>query len=140
MMLRSSGFADQQLGRLDLQRRRSLAMIPRRGRRAADHLLPWPVCKEFGARGRALTHNGRIDAVAGAVARFQRAMMMDVDQAAKTMKDAEIEAQIEDFPRLQSAHLLRHAGQWGPDGNLVEPARLERAVEAAVQRNEQKAK
>jgi hypothetical protein len=34
---------------------------------------------------------------AGAVAHFQRAMMMDIDQAAKAMKDAEMEAEIEDF-------------------------------------------
>jgi hypothetical protein len=32
----------------------------------------------------------------GAVAHFQ-SMMMDVDQVAKAMKDAEIEAEIEDF-------------------------------------------
>jgi len=31
------------------------------------------------------------------LAHFQRAMMMDVDQAAKAVKDAEIEAEIEDF-------------------------------------------
>jgi len=31
------------------------------------------------------------------VAHFQRAMMMDVDQSAKAMKDADIEAEIEDF-------------------------------------------
>jgi hypothetical protein len=33
------------------------------------------------------THADRLDAVAGAVAHFQRAMMMDVDQAAKAMRD-----------------------------------------------------
>jgi hypothetical protein len=33
----------------------------------------------------ALTHDDRLDAVAGAVAHFQRAMMMDVDQAAEAM-------------------------------------------------------
>ena len=44
-----------------------------------------------------LAHDDRLDAVAGAVAHFQRAMMMDVDQSAKAMKDAEIEAEIEDF-------------------------------------------
>jgi hypothetical protein len=42
----------------------------------------------------ALTHD---DAVAGAVAHFQRAMMMDVDQAAKAMRDEEMNAEIEDF-------------------------------------------
>jgi hypothetical protein len=46
---------------------------------------------------RALTHDDRIDAVAGAVAHFQRAMMMAVDQAAKAMRDEEIEAEIEDL-------------------------------------------
>jgi hypothetical protein len=45
----------------------------------------------------ALTHDDRIDAVAGAVAHFQRAMMMDVDQAAKAMKDEELPAEIEDY-------------------------------------------
>jgi hypothetical protein len=45
----------------------------------------------------ALTHDDRIDAVAGAVAHFQRAMMMDVDQADKAMRDEEINAEIEDF-------------------------------------------
>jgi hypothetical protein len=38
-----------------------------------------------------------VDAVAGAVAHFQRAMMMDVDQAAKAMRDEEMLAEIEDF-------------------------------------------
>jgi hypothetical protein len=45
----------------------------------------------------ALAHDDRIDAVAGAVAHFQRAMMMDVDQAAKAMRDEEMAAEIEDF-------------------------------------------
>ena len=45
----------------------------------------------------ALTHDDRVDAVAGAVAHFQRAMMMDVDQAAKAMRDEEMLAEIEDF-------------------------------------------
>jgi hypothetical protein len=44
-----------------------------------------------------LTVADRIDAVAGAVADFQRAMMMDVDQAAKAMRDEEMLAEIEDF-------------------------------------------
>jgi hypothetical protein len=44
-----------------------------------------------------LTHDDRLDAVAGAVAHFQRAMMMDVDQAAKAMRDEETQAEIEDF-------------------------------------------
>ena len=39
----------------------------------------------------------RLNAVAGAVARFQRAMMMDIDQAAKAIREAEIEDFIEGF-------------------------------------------
>jgi hypothetical protein len=42
----------------------------------------------------ARTHDSCVDAVSGAAAHFQRGMMMDVDQAARAMKDAEIE----DFP------------------------------------------
>jgi len=42
----------------------------------------------------ALTHD---DAVAGAVTDFQRAMMIDVDQAAKAMRDEEMMAEIGDF-------------------------------------------
>ena len=47
------------------------------------------------------------------MAHFQRAaMMMDVDQAAEAMKEAEIEAEIEDFLEgPQSADLSRHAGE-----------------------------
>jgi hypothetical protein len=42
---------------------------------------------------RYVTHDDRLDAVA----HFQRAMMMDVDQAAKAMRDEEMLAEIEDF-------------------------------------------
>ena len=67
-----------------------------------------------------------MDAVAGAVAHFQRALMMDVNQAAKAMRDQEMQAGDRGLPRrLQSAHLPRHAGQWGAGGYLVKPARLE---------------
>jgi hypothetical protein len=48
-------------------------------------------------RRQGLVHDDRIDAVAGAVAHFQRAMMMDTDQAAKAMRDAEIEDFIDGF-------------------------------------------
>jgi hypothetical protein len=61
-----------------------------------------------------------LDAVAGAVAHFQRVMMMDVEQAAKAMKGRRDRGRPR---RLQSAHLQRHAGQWGPSGYLVIPAR-----------------
>jgi hypothetical protein len=57
-------------------------------------------------------------------------MMMDVDQAAKAMKEAEIEAEIEDSSKASiSPPTARHVGQWGPGGYVVEPAWLEWDVE-----------
>src|SRR5689334_4004229 len=72
----------------------------------------------------ALAHDDRLDAVAGAVAHFQRAMMMKVDQAAKGHEGCGDRGRDRGLPRrLQSAHLPRHTGQWGPGACLVEPAR-----------------
>jgi hypothetical protein len=42
------------------------------------------------------------------VAHFRRAMMMDVDQAAQAMKEAEMEAEIEDF--LEGFNQATHRG------------------------------
>jgi len=81
---------------------------------------------EAGTAG--LTHDDRIDAVAGAVAHFQRAMMMDVDQAAKAMRDEEMQAEIEDF--IEGFNQPTYRDQWGPGAGLVGPERLERDVEA----------
>ena len=79
----------------------------------------------------ALTHDDRLDAVAGAVAHFQRAMMMDVNQAAKAMRDEEALAEIEDFLRgLQPADLPRHADQRPAGRYLVIPAWMVRGQQA----------
>jgi hypothetical protein len=43
-------------------------------------------------------HDDRVDAVAGAVAHFQGAMMMDVDQAAKATRDEEMSAENRGLP------------------------------------------
>jgi len=59
---------------------------------------------------RALTVADRLDAVAGAVAHFQRAMMMDIDQAAKAMRDEEMNAEIEDF--LEGFNQPTYRGMW----------------------------
>ena len=65
-----------------------------------------------------LTHDDRVDAVAGAVAHFQRAMMMDVDQAAKANAGGG-----RGLPRrLQSAHLPRPADHWSAGRYLIIPA------------------
>jgi hypothetical protein len=59
-------------------------------------------------------HYSRKGLVVGTVAHFQGAVMMEVDQAAKAMKDAEIEAEIEDFLEgFNQPDLARHAGHWG---------------------------
>ena len=77
----------------------------------------------------ALTHEYRVDAVAGAVAHFRRTMMMDVDQAAKAMRDEEMLAEIEDFlGRFNQPTYRGMRGQWGLGADLVEPARLEWAL------------
>jgi hypothetical protein len=94
---------------------------------------PAPEPKKTTARTPALTRDDRIDVVAGAVAHFQRAMMMDVDQAAKAMRDDEMLAEIEDFIEgFNQPTYPRYAGQWGPGAHLEHPARLEWAVGAAL--------
>jgi hypothetical protein len=81
--------------------------------------------------GAALAHDDRIDAVAGAVAHFQRAMMMDVGQAAKAMKEAEIDAEIEDFLEGFNQPTYRGMpGQWPADRYLVVSARVVRGQPA----------
>jgi hypothetical protein len=77
----------------------------------------------------ALTHDDRVNAVADAVAHFQRAKMMDVDQGAKAVRDEEMLAEIEDFLEgFNPADLSRHEGQWDPRGYVVIRARLEWTV------------
>lgn len=79
-----------------------------------------------------LAHDDRIDALAGAVAHFQRAMMQDVNQAAQAMRDAEMEAEIEDFlegfnqPTYRGMKINGHRvqtwtseGGWSGDGDWV---------------------
>jgi hypothetical protein len=51
------------------------------------------ICRERGA----LSHDDRIDALAGAVARLANAMMLDTKQAAKARVDEELDAELEDF-------------------------------------------
>jgi hypothetical protein len=79
----------------------------------------------------ALTHDDRLDAVAGAVGHFQRVMMMRVDQAGKATKDAAIAARSRTSPKgfNQPTYRGMRVNQWGPGGYVVEPARLERNVE-----------
>ena len=60
------------------------------------------------------------------MAHFQRAMMTDVDQSVKAMKDAEIEAEIEDVLEgfnQPTCHAMRVYGAAG--AGLVKSARLD---------------
>jgi hypothetical protein len=60
-----------------------------------------------------LTHDDRVDAIAGAGAHFQRAMMMDCRPGGQGTARRGDAAEIEDFiERLQPADLWRHADQW----------------------------
>jgi hypothetical protein len=52
----------------------------------------------------------RLNEVAGAVTHFQRAMMMDIDQAAKAMREEEMNAEIEDF--LEGFNRPTYRGMW----------------------------
>lgn len=51
-----------------------------------------------------LRHDDRIDSTAGALAYMVRAMGMDVDQAAKAIRDAEFDAELEDFIETCTTH------------------------------------
>lgn len=44
-----------------------------------------------------LQHDDRVDALAGAVARFTSTLMLDVKDAAKAQREAELDAELEDF-------------------------------------------
>ena len=44
-----------------------------------------------------LRHDDRLDALAGAVAYFQRSMAQDIDEAAQAVRDARMDDEIEDF-------------------------------------------
>ena len=80
-----------------------------------------------------------VDALAGAVAHFQRAMnCRPGGQGTARRGDA---GEIEDFiERLQPADLSRHADQWGPSADLVEQARLERPLAGTCVKSQRQGK
>jgi len=84
----------------------------------------------WGIACKAVVHDDRLDAVAGAVAHFPRAMMMDsrpVGQGHEGRRDGGGDRGLP--RRLQSADLSRHEDQRGPGADLVKPAQHEGAVE-----------
>ncbi|MDR5879006.1 phage terminase large subunit [Caballeronia sp. LZ032] len=63
---------------------------------AADAVLMYQLTHVTRERG-CLTHDDRLDALAGAVAALMATLRVDVDQAAKEMKEAEEDALLEEF-------------------------------------------
>jgi hypothetical protein len=63
---------------------------------ARDDVLMYQLTHISRERG-CLTHDDRVDALAGAVARFTTTLMMDVKDAAKAQRDAEMDAEVERF-------------------------------------------
>ena len=59
--------------------------------------MPRPPRSRLLGHCKAVVHDDRLDAVAGAVAHFPRAMMMDSRPTANAMRDEEMMAEIEDF-------------------------------------------
>lgn len=63
---------------------------------ARDEILMYQLTHISRERG-SLTHDDRVDALAGAVARLTSTLMMDVKDAAKAQRDAEMDTEVERF-------------------------------------------
>jgi hypothetical protein len=63
----------------------------------------------------------RLNAAAGPIAHFQRAMMMDIDKASKAMRDEEMLAEIEDY--LEGVNQPTFRGMRVNARRLVMPSR-----------------
>lgn len=64
-----------------------------------SYSLLWQLTHISKERG-SVPHDDRLDALAGAVAHFQRAIEVDVDQAKKAVREAEMDAEIADFMEM----------------------------------------
>ena len=86
--------------------------LARRESRAEDHRysLLYQLTHVTRDRG-ALRHDDRLDALAGAVAYYQRSMSQSVDEAAQAVLDARMEEEIEDFVEFMRGGAL--VGQRG---------------------------
>lgn len=86
--------------------------LARRESRAEDHRysLLYQLTHVTRDRG-ALRHDDRLDALAGAVAHYQRSMSQSVDEAAQAVLDARMEEEIEDFVEFMRGGAL--VGQRG---------------------------
>ena len=73
-----------------------------------------------------LKHDDRLDALAGAVATYQRSMSQDVDQAAKAVVDARFDEEMEDFVEWMSGGAkMRHVRGVKRGGERTETHRID---------------
>jgi hypothetical protein len=103
------------------------------GSHPSRHIQDRPSARSASARRRETLQ--RLAAGAGTVAHFQRAMMVDIDQAAKVMREEEMQGEIEDFIEGFKQPTYRGMRVNGPGAGLVKPARLERDVAIVVSPN-----
>lgn len=98
---------------------------------ASDEKLMYQLTHITRDRG-ALKHDDRLDAVAGAIAEFERVLMQDQAQQAKAMRDQEMEQELEQFVEDMTEGYRRTyrravKTRKGADGKLYR--RVEREVE-----------
>jgi hypothetical protein len=73
-----------------------------------------------------LKHDDRLDALAGAVATYQRSMAQDVDQAAKAVVDARFDEEMEDFVEwMTGGAKMRHLRGVKRGGERTETHRVD---------------
>jgi hypothetical protein len=73
-----------------------------------------------------LKHDDRLDALAGAVAHYQRSMSQDVDEAAKAVMDARFDQEMEDFVEwMDGGAKMRHTRGVRRNGERTETWRVD---------------
>ena len=81
-----------------------------------------PVTRDRGS----LKHDDRLDALAGAVAHYQRSMSQDVDEAAKAVMDARFDQEMEDFVEwMDGGAKMRHTRGVRRNGERTETWRVD---------------
>ena len=74
----------------------------------------------------ALRHDDRLDALAGAVAYYQRSMEQDVNQAAQAVRDSRMDDEIEDFMEfMETGHRRSYSRGIRKDGYRTEVTRVD---------------
>lgn len=101
--------------------------LARREAKADNHMysLLYQLTHVTRDRG-SLKHDDRLDALAGAVATYQRSMAQDVDQAAKAVVDARFDEEMEDFVEwMTGGAKMRHVRGVKRGGERTETHRVD---------------